>query len=66
MTDNMLSQEEIDMLLKGNYDSVDEDVLDDIEKDALGEIGNISMGTAATTLFTLLGQKLLLQHLKLL
>ncbi|SDZ02981.1 flagellar motor switch protein FliN/FliY [Proteiniborus ethanoligenes] len=57
MTDNMLSQEEIDMLLKGNYDSVDEDVLDDIEKDALGEIGNISMGTAATTLFTLLGQK---------
>lgn len=27
------------------------------EKDAIGEIGNISMGTAATTLFTLLGQK---------
>lgn len=31
--------------------------LDDIEKDILGEIGNISMGTAATTLFALLGQK---------
>lgn len=27
------------------------------QKDALGEIGNISMGTAATTLFTLLNQK---------
>lgn len=57
MTDNMLSQEEIDMLLKGNYNSVDNDILDEIEKDALGEIGNISMGTAATTLFTLLGQR---------
>lgn len=30
------------------------------QKDILGEIGNISMGTAATTLFTLLGQKVLI------
>ena len=29
----------------------------DIEKDTLGEIGNISMGTAATTLSTLLNRK---------
>lgn len=58
MTDNMLSQEEIDMLLKGNFsNSGDEESISEVEKDALGEIGNISMGTAATTLFTLLGQK---------
>ena len=33
------------------------DVLTDMEKDALGEIGNISMGSAATTLSVLLGRK---------
>ncbi|AOT68270.1 flagellar motor switch phosphatase FliY [Geosporobacter ferrireducens] len=63
---DMLSQEEIDALLKGNAstpssDSGDQTAevrdLDENEKDALGEIGNISMGTSATTLFTLLGQK---------
>ncbi len=32
-------------------------VLSDMEKDALGEIGNISMGSAATTLSVLLGHK---------
>ena len=32
-------------------------VLSDMEKDALGEIGNISMGSAATTLSVLLGRK---------
>lgn len=60
---DMLSQEEIDALLKGaSTDIIDTNSDDDIsltenEKDALGEIGNISMGTAATTLFTLLGHK---------
>ena len=34
-----------------------DDLLTPIEKDALGEIGNISMGSAATTLSTLLGHK---------
>lgn len=34
-----------------------DDLLSDIEKDAFGEIGNISMGGAATTLSTLLGHK---------
>ncbi len=60
---DMLSQEEIDALLTGG-DSDDSPAgdamvshLTDDEKDALGEVGNISMGTAATTLFTLLGQK---------
>jgi flagellar motor switch protein FliN/FliY len=32
-------------------------VLTDLEKDAMGEIGNISMGTAATTLAVLLGRR---------
>lgn len=58
MTSDMLSQEEIDALLKGTVDSEPvEELLSEIEKDALGEIGNISMGTSATTLYTLLGQK---------
>ena len=55
---DMLSQEEIDALLKGTASDIEEsDNLSNDEKDALGEVGNISMGTSATTLFTLLGQK---------
>lgn len=59
---DMLSQEEIDALLNGSPSdsastSEPQNYLSDEEKDAIGEIGNISMGTAATTLFTLLGQK---------
>lgn len=57
---DMLSQEEIDALLKGT-DNVDTNEgpseFTEEEKDAIGEVGNISMGTAATTLSTLLGQK---------
>ncbi|MDE7298824.1 MAG: flagellar motor switch phosphatase FliY, partial [Lachnospiraceae bacterium] len=34
-----------------------DEVLNDAEKDAVGEISNISMGTAATTLFSLVNQK---------
>lgn len=57
---DMLSQEEIDALLSGGDDDDaggGNDNLTPEEIDALGEVGNISMGTAATTLFTLLGQK---------
>jgi len=55
---DMLSQEEIDALLRGSTGNSENDKsLTVEEKDALGEIGNISMGTAATTLFTLLGHK---------
>lgn len=72
---DMLSQAEIDALLGGtdidddiSIDNFTEDAsnivindpLTDDEKDALGEIGNISMGTAATTLFTLLNQKVII------
>lgn len=64
MANDMLSQEEIDALLKGSmnfepeveYFEADE-YLTEMERDALGEIGNISMGTAATTLSTLLNRK---------
>lgn len=69
MSDNILSQEEIEALLRGddagesgeeetssqeeNFD----DILSDMEKDTLGEIGNMSFGSAATALSALLGQK---------
>ncbi len=81
---NMLSQEEIDALLRAAKDvpdgqdeqdpeemekakevpGTDEEAplpdLTQAEKDALGEIGNISMGTAATTLSELLRQKVII------
>lgn len=63
MTDGILSQEEIDALLRGESltssgeGSVRSFSLTDFEKDALGEIGNITMGTSATTLSTLLRKK---------
>lgn len=62
----MLSQEEIDALLRGDSGGSAQDdaptststiELSSEEIDALGEIGNISMGTSATTLFTLLNNK---------
>ncbi|MCR4434489.1 MAG: flagellar motor switch phosphatase FliY [Clostridiales bacterium] len=64
---DMLSQAEIDALLNGTgFDNLSASTpaphleLTSQEVDALGEIGNISMGTSATTLFTLLGQKVLI------
>ncbi|MCR4902141.1 MAG: flagellar motor switch phosphatase FliY [Butyrivibrio sp.] len=36
---------------------VDESLLTDVEKDAIGEIANISMGSSATTLYSLVNQK---------
>lgn len=57
--DGMLSQEEINALLNEPGGSgVDGDApLSDSEKDAIGEVANISMGTAATTLFSLVNRK---------
>ncbi|CAM5788226.1 MULTISPECIES: flagellar motor switch phosphatase FliY [Brevibacillus] len=67
MSRDMLSQEEIDALLRANnlveeeteQQSVPDvaDYLSAFEQDALGEIGNISFGSAATALSTLLSQK---------
>ena len=65
----MLSQDEIDALLNVTENlNEDEDVeetlitddssyLTPLEKDAIGEIGNISLGSSATTLSTLLNMK---------
>ncbi len=58
--DGMLSQEEIDALTGDSpADSAGAglDSLSDAERDAVGEIANINMGTAATTLSTLLNNK---------
>ena len=66
--DGMLSQDEINALLAGMdsmgeelgataSDSVDETLLTDVEKDAIGEVANISMGTSATTLYSLVNRK---------
>lgn len=66
MSNGFLSQEEINSLLNGgltdneveNNESEDnEELLSDIEKDLLGEVGNISMGSASTALYQLLNQK---------
>ena len=66
MDNGFLSQEEINALLAGDVDGTDNsgeeqknnenEDLTDIEKDILGEIGNISMGSASTALSTIIGQ----------
>lgn len=70
--DGMLSQDEINALLNGMDLSADsgsssdagstaasgvEELLTDVEKDAIGEVANISMGTSATTLYSLVNKK---------
>lgn len=57
--DGILSQEEISALLNdtGSENATQNTSLTDNEKDAIGEIANISMGTAATTLFSLVNRK---------
>ncbi len=67
MADGFLSQDEIDALLKGDAPAATDDnasesasqsaALSDMENDALGEVGNISMGSAATTLSILLSRR---------
>ncbi|WP_299740868.1 flagellar motor switch phosphatase FliY [Rossellomorea sp. y25] len=67
MSDDMLSQDEIDALLRGSAEPEEDteerktinsnDYISSIEEDALGEIGNISFGSSATALSTLLNKK---------
>ncbi|MEI5906183.1 flagellar motor switch phosphatase FliY [Bacillus spongiae] len=65
MMSDMLSQDEIDALLNGTEDNemenqamnIVENYLSSFEQDTLGEIGNISFGSSATALSTLLNQK---------
>lgn len=63
---NIMSQEQIEELLRnaGQVDAAPvalnldvNNYLTQDEQDALGEMGNICMGTAATTMYTLLGRK---------
>lgn len=70
MNNGVLSQEEIDALLRSatlqddssqqeataGHDNLDY-LLSDIEKDTLGELGNMAMGAAATALSTLLNTR---------
>ncbi|MBE5879468.1 MAG: flagellar motor switch phosphatase FliY [Lachnospiraceae bacterium] len=66
--DGILSQDEINALLNGidlpdssepiqEADVSDDELLSDVEKDAIGEVANISMGTSATTLYSLVNRK---------
>ena len=65
--DEMLSQDEISALLNGmdlsnnantgSSSPIDESLLTADAKDAIGEIANISMGSSATTLFSLVNMK---------
>lgn len=63
MSDGVLSQEEINALLSGGIPDTDtsgavsDEELTPDEVDTIGEIANISMGTAATTLFSLVNKK---------
>lgn len=71
--DGMLSQDEINALLTGmdlsgsaeaespteagEKNAIDESLLTPDERDAIGEIANISMGSSATTLYSLVNRK---------
>ncbi len=71
--DGMLSQDEINALLNGmdlsggsndtsavtasTAPASDDDALNDVERDAIGEIANISMGSSATTLYSLVNHR---------
>lgn len=65
--DGMLSQEEINALLSGLPEEsagespiTGDEGLTSEQKDVLGEISNICMGTAATTLYSLVNQKVVI------
>ncbi|MCH5271211.1 MAG: flagellar motor switch phosphatase FliY [Lachnospiraceae bacterium] len=71
MDGGMLSQDEINALLngmdlsdppadapaEGGNSAVDESLLSEVERDAVGEVANISMGSSATTLYSLVNRK---------
>lgn len=67
MSNDFLSQDEINALLSGGDESsnandkdnevLGADAITEIDKDLLGEIGNISMGSASTALYQLINQQ---------
>ena len=59
MNENFLSQGEIDALL-GKKAAENQYAMSEIERDIIGEVGNISMSTAATTLSTILSRQVLI------
>ncbi len=59
MNNELLSQEEINALLNKAAAEAEDDLTSE-EKDIIGEIGNISMSTAATTLSSILNRKVLI------
>lgn len=56
MKENFLSQAEVDALLKKKA-AADETGLRDTDKDVIGEVGNITMSTAATTLSSIINRR---------
>ena len=59
MNENFLSQGEIDGLL-GKKTTENDYSMSEIERDIIGEVGNISMSTAATTLSSILSRQVLI------
>lgn len=61
MNNDFLSQDEINALIQQHNDTGSEvKDLSDVEKDVIGEVGNISMSTAATTLSSILNRQVLI------
>ncbi|MDU5111169.1 MAG: flagellar motor switch phosphatase FliY [Clostridium sp.] len=63
MSNGFLSQEEIDSLLNGSPEPSNDtnqyngqEIISELERDLLGEIGNISMGSASTALYQLINK----------
>lgn len=45
------------LISNGGAADIDESLLSDVERDAIGEVANISMGSSATTLYSLVNRK---------
>jgi len=60
MDDRVLTDEEIRELFKNSNQDITYDQFSKEEIDTLGEIGNISIGTSATTLYSLLRNKVII------
>lgn len=60
MNDRELTQEEINALIASENIGNKEFILTEEQKDVIGEVGNISMSTAATTLSQVIGKKVLI------
>lgn len=59
MKENFLSQQEVDALLRKKV-AAEETGLGVTDKDVIGEVGNITMSTAATTLSSIINKKVLI------